>query len=116
MTIFEHLQVNIQNSRPDHREVVASVRSRNAMNGLVDKALKKTSLNRGQRKAWIAAALGLEELETTKTLTQAQVSTLIDFLLQPDNGWDLKEGIEPDISAIEREVLRRIGQIEMRLA
>lgn len=105
MTILEYLRHEVD-SRGIQKEYLASLKSLQAMNGLVGKALQHTHLgqNRAGRLLFIGTALG-RQIETTKVLVQAEVSVLIE-LLKDEYSWELKEDAQKDIAEIEKECLK----------
>jgi|GEM_PF-6270975 len=113
MDIFSYIEAEI-NGRWRQDGYLASTASVQALNRLAQKVLGKTALSRKRagRLLFIAAALQLDGLESTKVLTQAQVSAMIEWLKDPES-WHLKSGIEADIAEVVRECLKRMGQLEL---
>lgn len=114
MKVFEYLAGEVDNRYLQVYQ--ASIQSVKAMNSLVQQALKTTALSckREGRLLFIATAFGLESLESTKLLSQAQVSTMIEFLKAPED-WSLKDGIQKDIAAIAHACLKKLGQLEIEI-
>tara|TARA_Y100000310_G_scaffold2377_1_gene3065 strand:+ start:3538 stop:3891 length:354 start_codon:yes stop_codon:yes gene_type:complete len=116
MSVTEYLQIEITNNIARWGDQKASSNTIRYLNILVQQALKRTGglgVDRSSRLLFVGITVG-RPVESTKELTQAEASALIEWLKDPDTGrlQEAKEVLK-DIWAIERKCLLSLGQIPL---